>query len=218
MATEPTRRTILRAAALAASGFVVGCGRPEDRAAVPRFNAFVRVGANDTVTVIVKHLEMGQGIATGLATLAAEELDADWSHMRYEFAPADALHYANLRWGDVQGTGCGTSLANSWIEMRQAAAAARAMLLTAAAQRWRVPVHELSIARGTISHASGARTRFGGLAVAAAEVTPPQSPTLKDTGAFRYIGTELPGIDNGAKSTGTELCSWTISHLPLIFR
>ena len=96
-------------------------------------NAFVRIGADDTVTVVVKHIEMGQGTFTGLPTLVAEELDADWSQIRVEGAPADANRYNNLFWGPAQGTGGSTALANSYEQLRKAGAAARAMLVAAAA-------------------------------------------------------------------------------------
>ena len=102
-------------------------------------NAFVRIGADNTVTVIVKHLEMGQGTYTGLPTLVAEELDADWSQIRVEGAPADAKRYNNLFWGPAQGTGGSTAIANSYEQLRKAGAAARAMLVAAAAQQWKVP-------------------------------------------------------------------------------
>src|SRR5207249_3930822 len=101
-------------------------------------NAFVRIGADNTVTVIVKHIEMGQGTYTGLPTLVAEELDADWSQIRVEGAPADAKRYNNLFWGPAQGTGGSTAVANSYEQLRKAGAAARAMLISAAAQRWNV--------------------------------------------------------------------------------
>ena len=96
-------------------------------------NAFVRIGADNTVTVIVKHLEMGQGTYTGLPTLVAEELGADWAQIRAEGAPADAKVYNNLFWGPAQGTGGSTALANSYEQLRKAGAAARAMLVAAAA-------------------------------------------------------------------------------------
>ncbi len=87
----------------------------------------------------MKHLDKGQGVTTGLPTIVAEELDADWSQMRSEFAPADASVYNNLFWGPSQGTGGSSSIANSWMQLRQAAAGARAMLVGAAAAAWGVP-------------------------------------------------------------------------------
>lgn len=100
-------------------------------------NAFLRIGADNSVTVISKHLEMGQGTYTGLATILADELDADWQQVRVEGAPADAKRYNNLFWGPTQGTGGSTAMANSWTQMRQAGATGRAMLVSAAAKRWR---------------------------------------------------------------------------------
>ena len=88
-------------------------------------NAFVRIGADNTVTVISKHIEMGQGTYTGLATIVAEELDAAWSQVRVEGAPADASRYNNLFWGPTQGTGGSTAIANSWEQLRKAGASAR---------------------------------------------------------------------------------------------
>ncbi|HNI83639.1 MAG TPA: molybdopterin-dependent oxidoreductase, partial [Rhodocyclaceae bacterium] len=86
-------------------------------------NAFLRIGVDNSVTVISKHLEMGQGTYTGLATLVAEELDAAWSQVKVEGAPADAKRYNNLFWGPAQGTGGSTAMANSWEQMRKAGAA-----------------------------------------------------------------------------------------------
>src|SRR3569623_3672447 len=96
-------------------------------------NAFLRIGTDNTVTVLSKHLEMGQGTYTGLATILADELDADWNTVRVEGAPADAKRYNNLFWGPAQGTGGSTAKANSWEQMRRAGAAARAMQVSAAA-------------------------------------------------------------------------------------
>ena len=117
-------------------------------------NAFVRIGADDSITIISKHIEMGQGSYTGLATILADELDADWAQVRVESAPADATRYANLVFGKLQGTGGSSSIANSWPQLRDAGAKARAMLLTAAASEWHVPVGELTVDKSVISHAA----------------------------------------------------------------
>ena len=108
-------------------------------ASPPMPNAFVHVSPDNTVTVVIKHLDKGQGVTTGLATIVAEELDADWAQMRTEFAPANALLYNNTLLGPIQGTGGSTSVANSWTQLRRAGAAARAMLVSAAAESWKVP-------------------------------------------------------------------------------
>jgi isoquinoline 1-oxidoreductase subunit beta len=168
-------------------------------------NAFVRIGTDDTITVLVKHIEFGQGPFTGLATLVAEELDADWSKVRAEHAPADANLYKNLLLGS-QGTGGSTAMANSYEQMRKAGAAARAMLVEAAAQGWRVPTGEISIERGVLRHAkSNRQARFGQVAEAAAKLPVPENPPLKDPSKFRLIGREgaIKKLDVPAKTNGT---------------
>ena len=165
-------------------------------------NAFVRIGSDSSVTVIAKHLEMGQGTYTGLATLVAEELDADWSQVRVEGAPADAKRYNNLFWGPAQGTGGSTAIANSYEQMRKAGASARAMLVAAAAKRWSVPESEIRVSKGTVSHKSGRKAKFGALARDAAKLPVPADVKLKDPKAFVYIGKKVARMDVREKSTG----------------
>jgi len=165
-------------------------------------NAFVRISPDDVVTVIAKHLEMGQGTYTGLATLVAEELDADWAQVRVEGAPADAARYNNLFWGQAQGTGGSTAIANSYEQMRKAGAAARAMLVAAAAKRWKVPAESIRVSHGVLTHASGKRASFGALAEAAAALPVPKEVTLKDPKRFVYIGKHVTRVDRTDKSNG----------------
>ena len=167
-------------------------------------NAFLRIGEDNTVTVISKHLEMGQGSYTGLATIVAEELDAAWSQVRVEGAPADAKRYNNVNWGPVQGTGGSTAIANSWQQLREAGATARAMLVAAAAAQWKVPPAELSVSDGEVLHrASGRKASFGQLATAAAQQPVPASVQLKDPKDFKFIGKHVPRKDSVAKTDGT---------------
>ena len=167
-------------------------------------NAFIRIGTDNIVTVIVKHLEMGQGTYTGLPTLVAEELDADWSQIRAEGAPADAKQYNNLFWGPAQGTGGSTALPNSYEQLRKAGAAARAMLLAAAATRWNVPASEIKVSKGVVSHGSSKAT-FGQLAADAAKQEVPKDVVLKDPKDFVYIGKPARRTDARAKSDGSAL-------------
>ena len=178
--------------------------RAADEAAAFAPNAFVRIGPDGIVTVLCKHLEMGQGPFTGIATLDAEELDADWAQVRVEHAPADANLYANLVFG-IQGTGGSTAIANSYEQMRMAGATARALLIAATATAWGVPVAEITVERGVIRHAgSGREAGFGDFAEAAAGMPVPEGVALKDPSAFTLIGRDAPGIrvDTVAKSTG----------------
>lgn len=187
---------------------VPGGGNPE---LVP-MNTFVKIGADDTVTILSKHLEMGQGPFTGLATLVAEEMDADWSQMRAVHAPADNDLYANLAYG-IQGTGGSTSIANSFDQIRLAGATARAMLIAAAAEEWQVPASEIMIEKGRIRHsATGKESGFGAFADKAAQQTPPAEPRLKRSEEFVLIGTDLPKLDTAGKIDGTAV--FTMDVMP----
>jgi isoquinoline 1-oxidoreductase beta subunit len=205
-----TRRRFVQSTAIAGAALLVGI-RLEERAAVAADdvftpNAFVRIAPDNTVTIISKHIEMGQGSYTGLATILAEELDADWSQVRVEAAPADAERYNNLKFGPMQGTGGSTAMANSWEQLRQAGATARAMLVEAAAREWGVPASEITVERGVVSHApSGRRATFGELAPKAAGLTPPPPAQvrLKDPSEFKLIGTPVPRVDRRPKTDGT---------------
>ncbi|WP_425410241.1 molybdopterin cofactor-binding domain-containing protein [Hyphococcus sp.] len=172
-------------------------------------NAFVRVSPDNTVTVMVKHIEFGQGPFTGLTTLVADEMDADWSQMRAEHAPSDAELYGNAAFGPgIQGTGGSSAIFSSYEIMRKAGAAAKAMLVAAAAERWGVPAGSISVSKGMVSHAgSGRSATFGELAGAAASQTPPENPVLKTPDQFLYIGKSAPKIDTEAKATGQAMFS-----------
>ncbi|WP_324778449.1 xanthine dehydrogenase family protein molybdopterin-binding subunit [Thiobacillus sedimenti] len=166
-------------------------------------NAFLRIGPDNSVTVISKHLEMGQGTYTGLATILADELDANWKTVRVEGAPADASRYNNLFWGKAQGTGGSTAIANSWEQLRRAGAAGRAMLVAAAAKQWNVPAAEIAVRDGVVSHAkSKRRATFGQLADAAAKEPVPTHVTLKDPKDFRLIGKQVKRKDSFDKTNG----------------
>lgn len=214
-----SRRRFLKVVGLSGAGFMIGslaseyAGALDQTAAmdagvsgdsVTDLGPFIRIGADDTVTVIIKHLDKGQGVTTGLPTIVAEELDADWAQMRAEFAPADASRYNNLFFGPVQGTGGSTSVANSWEQLRQAAAGARAMLVGAAAARWGVLPAEITVRSGVVRHeGSGSEARFGDLAAEAVGVKPPAAPVLKQPEAFTLIGKHLPRLDSPAKTDGS---------------
>lgn len=167
-------------------------------------NAFVRISPDNTVTVIAKHLEMGQGTYTGMATLIAEELDAAWDQVKVVAAPANADLYNNLLWGAMQGTGGSTAMANSYLQMRKAGAAAREMLVAAAAQQWSVPADRIEVRSGVVRHAeSGKQASFGDLAELAAQQPVPEEPMLKEPHEFRLIGTHVPRKDSSAKTNGS---------------
>lgn len=212
-----SRRGFLQGAAGLTLGLALpGVGlaaRPGAAAASFEPTPFLRIGADNTVTVISKHLEMGQGTYTGLATIVAEELDAAWAQVKVEGAPADARRYKNLAFG-AQGTGGSTAMANSWGQMRETGATARAMLVSAAAKRWQVPAAEITVAEGVLRHAaSGRQATFGELAEAASREAVPTTITLKDPKDFRLIGRRAPRKDSAAKTDGSAQFTQDV-HLP----
>lgn len=217
-AASLTRRQFLELTTLAGSGLTLGVllpgcssGGPAGLApAAPLEMPFVRIAPDNTVTVICKHLEAGQGVWTGLPAIVAEELDASWEQMRVESAPAKVPLYQNNAFVPLgvhaQFTGGSTAVANSWEQLRQAGATARAMLVAAAAQQWGVPQAEVTVSEGVVAHgASGHKASFGELAGGAAKQPVPEKVALKDPKSFRIIGRErVPRLDARAKSTGTQ--------------
>ncbi len=177
---QPSRRSFLVGSAASAGALVIATtidfGKTKAMAAPNEPlhpNVFVRIAPDNTVTVFNKHLDMGQGNATGLSTIVADELDADWSQIRHEFAPANAALYKNLAFG-VQGTGGSTAIANSWMQLRNAGATARAMLVAAAAKEWKVKASEITVSNGVISHKkSKKQANFGHFAAKAAALPVP---------------------------------------------
>jgi isoquinoline 1-oxidoreductase beta subunit len=163
---------------------------------------FLRIDADDRVTVFAKHLDMGQGIWTGLSQIVAEELDADWSQMRAEGAPARLSDYAHNQFKS-QTTGGSTSISNSWDELRLAGATARAMLVSAAARRWDVSEETISVKKGRVMHVpTGRSSGFGQLSPAAALLPVPHDVVLKPVSQFSLLGTSVKRLDVVAKHRG----------------
>jgi isoquinoline 1-oxidoreductase beta subunit len=203
-----TRRTFLKTSATATGGLMIAFHVPGAKrlAAVGSRpvqgfipNAFLRIGTDDTVTILLAHSEMGQGIWTTLPMLIAEELDCDWSSIRVEHAPA-AQAYAHTAFG-IQATGGSTTTWSEFDRYRQAGAMARRMLIEAAAQELEVPVSECRTADGAVT-AGGRSLRFGELAAIAATLTPPESVPLRDPSEWRLIGTPTRRLDTPEKITG----------------
>jgi isoquinoline 1-oxidoreductase beta subunit len=207
MPSTASRRTFLKTGAVAGAALVVEFRFvPRAFAAEESFapNAFVRIAPDNSVTIVAKHLEMGQGVHTGLATVLADELDADWAQVRVEAAPSDPTRYNNLSWGPVQGTGGSSGIANSWMQLRRAGATARAMLVSAAAAQWGVPASSLAVDRGVVSHSpSGRRASFGELATLAAGQPVLADAPLKESKDWKLIGKAAPRVDSTAKTDGS---------------
>ncbi|MED5544739.1 MAG: molybdopterin cofactor-binding domain-containing protein [Pseudomonadota bacterium] len=161
---------------------------------------FLEIAPDGAVTVFSKHLDMGQGTWSGLASLVAEELDADWTKVRVLGAPVSDTAYANHMF-QRQATGGSTSLANSWDELRRAGAVARAMVLAAAARSWDVPVKAISLRNGVLTHGAR-RASLGDFARAAADEDVPEDVALKPRSAWRLLGQDTPRTDMPGKVTG----------------
>jgi isoquinoline 1-oxidoreductase beta subunit len=201
------RRHFLIAGAVVGAGLYVGIRFAEKRAGTASAtgqplqpNAYVRVAPDDTVTVIIGKSEMGQGIYTGLAMVVAEELDIDPRRVHVEMAGADPAF--NVPFMPVQFTGGSMSTSTTYQPLREAGAAARAMLLAAAAQRWQVDAAGLRTEDGQVFHGSKA-LKYGELADAASKLPVPQKVTLKDPAAFRYLGKPQARLDAPMKVDGS---------------
>ena len=201
------RRDFIKVAATAGVALVVGLNSKGVIAVgneKSELNPFVRVSEEGVVTVVIKHFEMGQGTTTGLATLVAEELDADWETLAVEFAPADNKKYKNLAFG-AQGTGGSTAIANSFMQYRAAGATARDVLVRAAAAHWSIPSQEVIIEKGILK-ASGRSLHFGQVIGKALTLVPTAEPKLKSPEQFTLIGNEnLHRMDNKDKTQGTAI-------------
>lgn len=215
MSVTTSRRGFLKAAAATGAVLFIGV-KPNGALAAGEasaLNPFVRIEAGGTVTAIVKHFEKGQGPATGLSTLIAEELGLRMDQIAYDFAPSNPQVYNNLFFGPFQGTGGSTAMANSFMQYRQAGAAAREMLLQAAASEWGVEPSALKLEDGVISGA-GNEAPLGEFVAAAAQLTPPENPRLKDPSEFRLIGNpDIRRLDSKIKTDGSAMFAMDV-HLP----
>lgn len=208
-----SRRQFLRAGAALGGGLVVGYGVPARALAQPAHyqrrapagehapTAYVRIATDGSVTVACGKAEMGQGILTGFAQIVADELDADWRRVRVEQAPVH-LDYANPN-APMMNTGGSTSVRANWMRLRASGAAARAMLVEAAARRWQVDPATIHTRQGVLLGPNGRRATYGELAADAAALAPPQRPPLKSPAEFKLIGKPLPRVDTAAKVDGS---------------
>ncbi|MBB4016441.1 isoquinoline 1-oxidoreductase beta subunit [Chelatococcus caeni] len=205
-----SRRNFLVGSAAALGGLSLGFhlplpGKALAADAAPEINAWVVVKPDETVVIRIARSEMGQGTLTGLAQLVAEELDCDWARVTTEY-PTPGENLARSRvWGNFS-TGGSRGIRESHDYVRQGGAAARQMLIAAAAAEWGVPAAECTTDKGTITHAaSGRSTTYGKVADAAGRMTPPAEVTLKDPKDWTIAGQPLPRLDTADKLTGKQI-------------
>ena len=163
-------------------------------------NPFIRIGTDETITLVVNHSEMGQGVYTSLPMLVAEELECDWSRIIVEAAPVDSA-YNHTQWG-IQGTGGSTSVLSEWERLRKVGASAREMLIAAAADLWKVDKASCRAENGRVIHSGGKSLTYGQLADKASNMPVPKEVRLKDPLAFKIIGQPVKRLDIPEKTTG----------------
>src|SRR3954454_22873463 len=205
-----SRRNFLINSILAGGGLVLSVSLPFDQGRARNTesfapNAFIRIGQDNQIVLTMPYVEMGQGTYTSIPMLIAEELEVKLSQVRLEHAPPSEKLYANPLLG-VQATGNSNAIRGAWKPLREAGAAARIMLMTAAANRWAVDPATCNAQEGEIVHtATGRRVRYGEIAQDAASVPVPSRVTLKDPSAFKLIGSPAPRLDIRGKVDGTAV-------------
>jgi isoquinoline 1-oxidoreductase subunit beta len=203
-----SRRTFLKTATAAGGGFMIGAYLPLRGAALNAAGTFdpniwIRINADDSVRIMLTMLEMGQGVMTSMPMLVAEELDFDWKKIKTEWAGADP-RYGNPNFGGQQLTAGSNSVRGMWKTLRESGAAARMMLVTAAAQTWGVPENSCTTDNGFVIHqASGRKVNYGALVDKAAALPIPKTVALKDPKTFKVLGQSLPRLDIPEKVNGT---------------
>ena len=206
------RREFLKTSAAVTSGLCIAAYVPELGASARELaatgpgifapNAFLRIAPDDTVTVIVNHSEMGQGVYTSLPMLLNEELEADWSRIKVEAAPVDPS-YNHTIYG-VQMTGGSSTTPSEWERFRKMGAMARIMLTEAAATKWNVPPESCHVAKGFVIHAeSNKKASYASLTEAASQLKPPPNIPLKDPKKFTLIGKPTRRLDTPSKINGS---------------
>lgn len=206
-----SRRSFLSTVSAAGGAFALGCAFEvasersfgQSAASVP-LNAWVRIETDNTVTLVVSQAEIGQGIATTMPAVLAEEMGADWAHVRLENSPADpAYRNPRINW---QFTGNSESTTSFFDLLREMGAGAREMLISAAADRNKVPTTEFRTELSKVVHTpSGRAVAFADLASDAAKKTPPKNPKLKDQSQWTLLGKPLPRVDTAAKLNGSAV-------------
>ncbi len=226
MNIQPTRRSFLKGLTATGAALIIGFDASGELVSAKAaemasgknamLNPFVKITPDGLITVILKHFEMGQGTTTGLTTLIAEEMDADWGKIQIEFAPADQEKYKNLAFG-AQGTGGSTAIANSFTQYRLAGAGAKEIILQAAAAEWGVEPSAITIEKGIIT-AGDKSAHYGTFVAAAAKLPAIKAPKMKSPEQFTLIGKDfLPRKDNDGKTDGTAIFAMDVKVPNMVY-
>ncbi|HTP62321.1 MAG TPA: molybdopterin cofactor-binding domain-containing protein, partial [Burkholderiales bacterium] len=202
---NPTRRKFMQSSAAAGGALVIGVSLPgfvrnAQAATDSVMNAWIRIGSDNSVTILCARSEMGQGVAVALPTLVAEELEVDIHKVKVDFAPPGEDYINSMLGGQI--TGGSTSVRDGWVKLREGGAKARVMLTEAAAQKWGVDASKCTAANGMIMGPGGKKATYGSLAEAASKLTPPKEVALKDPSKWRYVGKPMKRLDTAAKISG----------------
>jgi len=201
---NPSRRAFLKSGAAASGALVIGVTLPDAMAkmsvttSMP--NAWIRIGSDNSVTILCARSEMGQGVVMAMPTLVAEELEVDLHRIKVDFAPPGEVYINSMLGGQL--TGGSTSVRDGWEKLRIAGAQARSMLVQAAADKWHVDASKCRAQNGVVSGPGGKKASYGQLAEAASKLTPPKEVKLKPASEFRYVGKPLKRLDTADKIRG----------------
>ncbi|MGZ5198199.1 MAG: molybdopterin cofactor-binding domain-containing protein [Telluria sp.] len=214
--SNPSRRRFMIVSAMVGGALMVGCKPAGKGTAGGSLNAWVRIGPDGSIGIVCPRNEMGQDVYTSLTMLVAEELAVDPRHVSVAQAPVDPAVFGNKLLGGVQMTGGSTSTRDAWIPLREAGAAARMMLVGAAAAQWKVTAAECRVENGYVVHGSD-RLAYGALAADAAKRTPPKQVALKPVDQFTVIGKPLPRLDGGDKARGQTVFGIDVAQPGMLY-
>ena len=223
MKTKMNRRTFLKVSTVAGSGLLVGCSfsspkiMSSQEPSETELGLWIRIGQDDSITLVLPSAEMGQHAHTGQAMIIAEELEANWESINVINAPINS-EYVNPELFNKQRTDGRTSISAFWDKLRYVGAGTRMVLIKAAANKWNVPENECEATNGYIIHKkTSKKLSYGKLALSASKITPPEEPILKKPEEYKYIGNSVPKIHTKSKSNGKAIFGYDVRMPDMLF-
>ena len=223
MKTKMNRRTFLKVSTVAGSGLLIGCSfsspkiMSSQEPSETELGLWIRIGQDDSITLVLPSAEMGQHAHTGQAMIIAEELEANWESINVINAPINS-EYVNPELFNKQRTDGSTSISAFWDKLRYVGAGTRMVLIKAAANKWNVPENECEATNGYIIHKkTSKKLSYGKLALSASKITPPEEPILKKPEEYKYIGNSVPKIHTKSKSNGKAIFGYDVRMPDMLF-